>query len=288
MQRVLAGWSSPAAGTAREIHPAEPVLINHLNYSTASSFQDLSRSVFTQNRVENAPGPTFRVSSIWPLWGVSGGSDRQGCSVRGAPAPATCHIAGLIASDSSICTYPRDKSAVHGSGEKGTGERDERGYPGMRDAGSILGTPRCSMLAASLVPRCASCSHCGEKQPHFPKAHRWGARGGVSGCNVGSNLELRAKGAPVPVAHPLAVLHNDTELSPCPGLHRASPAKPLELPALHGPLLPPRLTWERAGCYTPPPVLEQCEPDPKAARQTQCQESFLHGWQSCRLCLAPG
>lgn len=194
----LGHCSSPAAGTAREIHPPEPGLINHLNYSTASSFQDLSRSVFTQNRVENAPGPTFRVSSIWPLWGVSGGSDRQGCSVRGAPAPATCHIAGLMASDSSICASPRDERAICGG--EGTGERDEQGHAGRRDVGccSIPGTLLCPVEKTGPSPQKPTSESCWGASDGHQRA-LWGAswsccaRHAPSGC---ATARYRARSVP--------------------------------------------------------------------------------------------
>lgn len=219
----LGHCSSPAAGTAREIHPPEPGLINHLNYSTASSFQDLSRSVFTQNRVENAPGPTFRVSSIWPLWGVSGGSDRQGCSVRGAPAPATCHIAGLMASDSSICASPRDERAICGG--EGTGERDEQGHAGrgMQDA------------AASLVP----CSAPWRKPAPLPRNPPL-SPAGVQATGISMQCGVQA-GAAVPVMHPLAVPQLGAE-------YGASLAK----------LEPPAPRWLCRGCHLPQNHLRAC------------------------------
>lgn len=64
------GWASPS-GLLEQAHcrllarptksyPAKPALINHSNYSTASSFQDLSRSVFTQNRAWKHAGLYFQ------------------------------------------------------------------------------------------------------------------------------------------------------------------------------------------------------------------------------------
>ena len=132
----------------------------------------------------------------------------------------------------------------------------------MRDAGTIPGTPLHPTLAPrrklAPLPRSPSLRRVGVQADGCQRA-MWGA--------TWSNQRLGAGGAPVPIAHPLAVPRLGAELSPCPGLHRASPAKPAEPPALRwlcpGLHLPPQLICEHAGCCTQPPVLKQREPDPK-------------------------
>lgn len=92
-----------------EIHPGEPTLINHLGGRTASSFQDLSRRVFTQNRVENVLGPTPNLISLGIMGSVRRAVTDKAHSVQGVLTPTACHIKRLIKFDSFICTYRIDK-----------------------------------------------------------------------------------------------------------------------------------------------------------------------------------
>lgn len=92
-----------------EIHPVEPTLINHPGGGTASSFQDLSRRVFTQNRVENVLGPTQNLISLGIMGSVRRAVTDKAHSVQGVLTPTACHIKRLIKFDSFICTYRIDK-----------------------------------------------------------------------------------------------------------------------------------------------------------------------------------
>lgn len=223
---------------------------------------------------------------------MSGSSDRQGCSVRGAPAPATCHIAGLIASDSSICTYPRDKRAVHGGREKGTGERDEQEHPG-----TAVG---CGMLAASLVPRSTSRSHRGENWPLSPKAHRCTTLGckrrGVSmqrgvQPEATKGRELEGLLCPLPTlklccgsvpSSPRALAHTEHPLPssrscrPCAGSALASISPQIHLQAC-------RVLYANSQCSSSVSQTPQKRQD----RPQRCK-SFLCGCEDCGLCLALG
>jgi hypothetical protein len=87
----------------------KPALINHPGGGTASSFQELSRRVFTQNRVENVLGPTQNLISLGIMGSVRQAVTDKAHSVQGVLTPTACHIKRLIKFDSFICTYRIDK-----------------------------------------------------------------------------------------------------------------------------------------------------------------------------------
>lgn len=124
------------------------------------------------------------------------------------------------------------------AGRRARGRGMSGGYRGMRDAGSIPGT---------------LCAHHGEKQPPSPKARRVQEEGvrGQRGVQPG---------APVPIAHPLAVLYNGTKLSPCTEHPLQSPWSCQPCPGL---LLPPNSPGSVLGAVHTPKCLSSVSQTPK-------------------------